>query len=287
MTKSRIDAIALFAAMIAAGLAALEAAQPLAWISSIAGVVLLLTIFAYDQDGYRSVFESLAFSAVCGFCAAVAAATGFRAWILRGQLLGPNVRLAVDPLAGDWLLLTWACLTLFFLLIDRIRMNSRQAVQEEAARPIKYSARTFNIAGEPTAPHLVATPPRPVPPTPQQPVSAAPPEPAPTPEPVAPAAIPITPVAAPEPAAQTAPVTAVPVRPLKETMVYVNLMGEGLNVMRSVRAEHLGRNFYKIVEPMPEGETWEYAPGQVVRCEKKKLSTGKALVAVEEAPRRA
>jgi hypothetical protein len=73
---------------------------------------------------------------------------------------------------------------------------------------------------------------------------------------------------------------------LKEAMVYVGLVGEGLNVMRSVRAEHLGRNYYKIVEPMPEGERWQYGPGQVVRCEKKKLSTGKALVAVEEAPRK-
>lgn len=280
MKKSRIDAIALFAAMIAAGLASLQIAQPLAWIGSIVGVVLLLTIFAYDQGGYRSLFESLAFSAVCGFCALVAAATGFHAWILRGQLLGPNVQLAIDPLAGDWLLLTWACLTLLILAIDRIRMNSRQAVQEHAAQPMRYSGRTFNIASEATAPHPVAIPPRPVPPPPPEPVSAASPEPVPSP-------VPITPAAAPPPAAQPVPATAVPVRPLKEAMVYVNLMGEGLNVMRSVRAEHLGRNFYKIIEPMPEGETWEYGPGQVVRCEKKKLSTGKALVAVEEAPRRA
>jgi hypothetical protein len=49
----------------------------------------------------------------------------------------------------------------------------------------------------------------------------------------------------------------------------------------------MGRNFYRIIESMPEGETWEYGPGQIVRCEKKKLSTGKALVAVEEAPRKA
>jgi hypothetical protein len=36
---------------------------------------------------------------------------------------------------------------------------------------------------------------------------------------------------------------------------------------------------------MPEGENWEYAPGQVVRCRKKNLSSGKGLVAYEEAPR--
>ena len=55
--------------------------------------------------------------------------------------------------------------------------------------------------------------------------------------------------------------------------------------MRTVRAEHVGRDFYKIVEEMPQGETWEFLPGQVVRVTKRKLSTGKGLVAVEEAPR--
>ena len=68
-------------------------------------------------------------------------------------------------------------------------------------------------------------------------------------------------------------------------MIYVSLLGEGLNVMRSVRAENLGRDFYQIIDTMPEGETWQFQPGQVVRCKKQTLSTGKALVAIEEAPR--
>lgn len=68
-------------------------------------------------------------------------------------------------------------------------------------------------------------------------------------------------------------------------MIYVTLLGEGLNVLRSVQAEHLGRDYYRILEAMPEGETWQFAPGTVVRCQKKKLSGGKALVAFEEAPR--
>jgi hypothetical protein len=33
---------------------------------------------------------------------------------------------------------------------------------------------------------------------------------------------------------------------------------------------------------MPDGEEWRFMPGQVVRCKKEKLSTGKAMVAVEE-----
>ena len=58
-----------------------------------------------------------------------------------------------------------------------------------------------------------------------------------------------------------------------------------MNVLRSVRAEHLGRDYYKIIEDMPDNERWEYGPGQVVRAKKKNLSSGKALVAYEEAQR--
>ena len=79
---------------------------------------------------------------------------------------------------------------------------------------------------------------------------------------------------------QAAPIPSGP-----QVTIYVTLVGEGLNVLRGVLAEHVGRDFYKIVEPMPEGETWQYGPGQVVRCKKKNLSGGKALVAIEEAPR--
>jgi hypothetical protein len=58
-----------------------------------------------------------------------------------------------------------------------------------------------------------------------------------------------------------------------------------LNVLRAVQAENLGRDYYRIVEPMPENETWQFGPGQVVRCKKKNLSSGKAMVAFEEAQR--
>lgn len=71
----------------------------------------------------------------------------------------------------------------------------------------------------------------------------------------------------------------------KPATIYLNLVGEGLAVLRSVQAEHLRKDYYLIVEPMPPGENWEFQPGQVVRCQKRNLSSGKALVAVEEAPR--
>jgi hypothetical protein len=55
--------------------------------------------------------------------------------------------------------------------------------------------------------------------------------------------------------------------------------------LRAVKAEHLGRDFYRITEPTPPDEKWEFSTGQIVRCQKKTLSSGKAMVAVEEAPR--
>ncbi len=56
-------------------------------------------------------------------------------------------------------------------------------------------------------------------------------------------------------------------------------------MMRDVVAQDLGRGYYLIVEQMPEGETWQFQTGQVVRCQKKNLASGRHLVATEEAPR--
>jgi hypothetical protein len=88
------------------------------------------------------------------------------------------------------------------------------------------------------------------------------------------------------PVIPTAPVQTPPVPTGgKPITIYVNLVGEGMNMMRQVQAEHLGRDFYIIVDPMPVDETWEFGTGQVVKCRKKSLSNGKGLVAYEEAPR--
>jgi hypothetical protein len=89
----------------------------------------------------------------------------------------------------------------------------------------------------------------------------------------------------PPPTPAPPPPQAVPIPPGKEATIYVTLVGEGLNVLRAVRAEHLGRDYYRIVEETPEGETWQFGAGQVVKCKKKNLSSGKAMVAIEEAQR--
>jgi len=100
---------------------------------------------------------------------------------------------------------------------------------------------------------------------------APPPAPAPTPPP---------------PAAYAAPAAPQPLAPLQPgaevTTIYVDMTSGGYSCLRGVQAEHLTRDIYRILEPMPQGEEWRFMPGQVVRCKKEKLSTGKAMVAVEE-----
>ena len=267
--------------MIAAGLGLMLLTGQLAWLSSIAGLILLFTIFAYDREGYRSVFQSLAFSGVCGFCLVLAVAAGLRFWAVETGSSGPNARVALEQFAVLWLPLTWACATVIFWAIDRARVKNRETARSEYSGESVTRARgKLSIVGEPAPIRRaeVVMEERPVTPSPQPaPVSVVQNEIGPV----------ITSGPAPTPVPEMASQGSGPVRPLKEAMVYVGLVGEGLNVMRSVRAEYLGRNYYRIVEPMPEGERWEYGPGQVVRCEKKRLSSGKALVAVEEAPRKA
>ncbi len=217
MTKSQIDPAALLLAVIAAGVALALTPGSFGWLTTIAGVILLLILFGYDQQGYRSASQSLAFSAVCGFSFMLAAAYALQRFTGRGGL--------------DTLLpLTWAIATIVALFVDRNRVSGREAplqpVREQPAVPEGQQV---------TAP-------------------VQPPPPAPT------------------PAAYTP----------QETAIYVALVGEGISCLRSVKAEHLSRDIYRIIDEMPEGEMWKYQPGQVVRCKKQTLSSGKVLVAVEE-----
>lgn len=241
------------AGAVMAGVLALLLPAPYTWITSIAGFTLLLLLFSYDHEEYRSLIQSLAFSAVCGFALAVASVIFYRTLAANGE-----IHMSGDSIQDKWLPLTWLGGTLAVWAIDRVRMMGRG---NAAVRGTGAVQRGFI----PPDVEPVATP-------------------APNPEPVvvrttAPAAPAQTPVAVIQPPAPPPP------PPAPQMDIYVTLVGEGLNLMRTVKAEHVGRDFYKIVEPMPEGETWEFTPGQVVRCKKRNLSTGKALVAVEEAPR--
>ena len=150
-------------------------------------------------------------------------------------------------IAIRWPAVNWIEGIIVFLVIDRVRMN-------RAPAPV-YETRM-------------------APPAPVQPVSEVATAPESKIAPEAPT------LAAPPPNA-----IAVPIGAGKPATIYLNLVGEGLVCLRPVQSEHMGKDYYRIVETVPEGETWEFQPGQIVRCQKKNLSSGKALVAIEEAPR--
>jgi hypothetical protein len=249
---SRINLPTLLAAFIG-GLVALHDAQSLA--ASLAGLTLLAALVAYDERGVRNGLQSLVFALVCGLALLCTVSYPLRA------LLGDS-GLAVLPvfLAKEFSAAIWIAAAAIFWFVDRARMNARQSLslRPQAMPPFEpqpiREPRTFSPVARPE----VQFEPRAVP------------EPEPVYAPTAQAAMPATPV---------------PASSGKEVSIYVNMMGEGMSVLRAVRAEHLGRDFYIIVDEMPADETWEYATGQVVRCRKKNLSNGKGLVAYEEAPR--
>jgi hypothetical protein len=274
MSKNEVDSTVLLLALIAGAAALLLIPAGHSWLCGAAGLILLITLFAYDVEGSRSVFQSFAFSAVCGFSVAVALVPVAPALF---SLTGP-----ADPqLGGKWLPIIWLASTVLFIVIDRARMSGRVATD----RPDVSARPSLRVTQVPAQPPVHAS---------MQPVAPPPPPPPPPPAPIAPEPVlvreepppppPVLPAQPPVPAAQP-PAAPVPIPKGKEANIYVNLTGEGLNLLRSVRAEHLGRDYYRIVDTMPPDENWEYPPGAVVRCKKKNLSSGKALVAYEEAPR--
>jgi hypothetical protein len=56
------------------------------------------------------------------------------------------------------------------------------------------------------------------------------------------------------------------------TLVYVELLDEGVDVWRPVAAEHLGGDLYHLIGERPENEVWPFATGDVVKCQLRKLS---------------
>ena len=67
--------------------------------------------------------------------------------------------------------------------------------------------------------------------------------------------------------------------------IYVALLDEGVDVWRPVDAEVLPDGLFRIVSPAPDpdDERWEFSSGSIVRCEYRRLSEGRTLVAVERA----
>ncbi len=64
--------------------------------------------------------------------------------------------------------------------------------------------------------------------------------------------------------------------------VYIYLLDEGVDVCRPVVADHVSNALFRLGGPVPEGESWQFQPGDLVRCEERVLSAGSALVAIEK-----
>jgi hypothetical protein len=69
-----------------------------------------------------------------------------------------------------------------------------------------------------------------------------------------------------------------------ESIVYVRIVNEDVDVWRPVAAEHIGGDSYRLLDDTPEGEEWPFGKNDVVRCEHRRL-TGRieevVLVAAE------
>jgi hypothetical protein len=63
--------------------------------------------------------------------------------------------------------------------------------------------------------------------------------------------------------------------------VYVAILDEGTAVWRPVAAERVSGDVFRLTGPVPEGEQWEFQPGELVRCDMRAFSGGeRALAAV-------
>lgn len=68
-----------------------------------------------------------------------------------------------------------------------------------------------------------------------------------------------------------------------DSIVYVSLLDEAVDVWKPMKAKHISNTHYQIADSPDETDydSLEFKPGEVVRCEERKLSDGLVLVAVE------
>ncbi len=275
MEVSRFESLTLIGAVI--GVAVLDSgSHSLGPASAAVGdLAILLALFSFDGPEARSGAQSIAFGAASGLCLLAPV------FFLAKTVLGATPPTETSP----WFLFgAWAVATLVMFGVDRFRMSSKEDVSLAGA----------GLAGAPPTPIISTAQPTTYRPAPirVEPAYVPPAPPPPPPAPPAPAFAAEAPTASFTATAFSTPVVAVApppdvtaIPPGREAVIYLNLVGEGLNVLRTVRAENLGRDYYRIADVMPEGEQWEFTPGQVVKCRKKALSNGKHMVAYEEAPR--
>jgi hypothetical protein len=246
-------------ALIAIGLTLLLSPLSFGLLTTVAGLVLLLVLLAYEGNRQRSVFQSVAFAAVCALAFTLVAAIVLQRFSDRATL-------------QIWLGLIWACTTVLGTVIDRSRTSAPAASPSSAEHVSPRTSTTYGLGIGTSVPTPAFTESAP---------AALPQEGAPEAIPDAVRETPVSQSIPEQASAQPAPAPAQGYKP-EETMIYVDVIGQGISFMRSVRAEHVARDIYRIVDSMPPDETWRYQPGQTVRCKKRKLSSGKAMVAFEE-----
>ncbi len=64
--------------------------------------------------------------------------------------------------------------------------------------------------------------------------------------------------------------------------ICIRLLDKPTAEWRPVQAEKVAEGVYRIVEAMPEGEHWQFFPGETVRCRRQPImASAEALVAYE------
>jgi hypothetical protein len=74
-----------------------------------------------------------------------------------------------------------------------------------------------------------------------------------------------------------------PIEPPTEVTIYIALLNEGTSVWRPAIAQSVGDAAYRLIGPVPQGEAWEWLPGEVVHVERRE--TGQGLTALFALPR--
>src|SRR5579884_2386245 len=157
MQRSQIDSVTLVLAAAVAALGITQLLGEFAWMGSIAALIMLLVLFSFDREGYRTPFQSLAFSAVCGFCAAVASGIIYELMARKGE-----IHLGGTRWATEYLPLTCAFATAIFWAIDLMRMNARKIAPIHVPRALGETS-------------ILMAPSQPAPPAPTPPIVVNPP----------------------------------------------------------------------------------------------------------------
>ena len=56
--------------------------------------------------------------------------------------------------------------------------------------------------------------------------------------------------------------------------VYVAIQDEAVECWRPVNAQHVGEDRFVLAGHIPEGEVWEFQPGETVRCRERTFQDG-------------